>query len=103
MNITTASEIPMEQKRHEQEEINAFKFVRSLRGFYMHALQYVLIVAALWVLNLITQPRHLWVLWVTAGWGLGLFFHALRVFQPSRLFGPEWERVQVERRLGRPL
>lgn len=87
----------------QREEAEAFAHVRRLRGFYAHAARYVLVISILVVVNLVTRPQHLWVLWVIGGWGLGLLSHALAVFRPVRWFGPEWERAQVEKRLGRPL
>ncbi|HUR40916.1 MAG TPA: 2TM domain-containing protein [Verrucomicrobiae bacterium] len=87
----------------EQQEREAFRHVRRLRGFYAHLIQYLLVVALLLAINLIFTPRFLWVLWVIFGWGIGLTAHALGVFRPRWPFGPEWERRQVERRLGRPL
>jgi transcriptional regulator with XRE-family HTH domain len=87
----------------EQQERDAFRYVRKLRGFYLHLLQYAAVILALVAINLIFTPRHLWVLWVAGGWGLGLLLHGFRVFRPSWVLGPEWERRQVEKRLGRPL
>lgn len=69
----------------------------------LHAMRYVVVVAVLLAINLLTAPHRLWVLWVIGGWGLGLLLHALRAFGRLRLFGPQWERRQVEKRLGRPL
>lgn len=86
--------------RQEQE---VFKQVRKLRGFYIHLMQYVAILIVLTLINLIVTPHRLWVLWVAAGWGVGILFHAWRVFGSRLLLGPEWERREVERRLGRPL
>lgn len=87
----------------EQQEREAFRYVRRLRSFYAHALQYVLVVALLLAINLVFTPEYLWVLWVVFGWGIGLASHGIGVFRPSWPFGPEWERRLVERRLGRPL
>jgi transcriptional regulator with XRE-family HTH domain len=87
----------------EQQEREAFKHVRKLRGFYLHLFQYLAIILALAAINLVFSPRHLWVLWVAGGWGLGLALHAFRVFRPDWMLGPQWERRQVEKRLGRPL
>lgn len=87
----------------EKQEAEAFEYVRRLRKFYQHCLRYVLVNLALVAVNLIQTPERLWVLWVIGGWGLGLLLHAFRVFGPDRMFGPEWEKRQVERRLGRPL
>jgi transcriptional regulator with XRE-family HTH domain len=87
----------------EKEEQEAFDYVRKLRGFYIHLIQYVVGMAIMLAINLIVSPHHLWVFWVAGGWGLGVAMHAFRVFQAYRLFGPQWERRQVERRLGRSL
>jgi len=86
-----------------QEEEEAFAHVRALRGWYLHLARYLIVVLALLALNLIVAPQRMWVYWVMAGWGLGLLFHAAHVFQPHRFLGPQWERRQVEKRLGRPL
>lgn len=87
----------------EHEEQEAFDYVRKLRGFYIHLIQYVVVVAILLAINLLVSPNRFWVHWVAGGWGLGVAMHAFRVCWPYRLFGPQWERQQVERRLGRSL
>lgn len=87
----------------ENQEKEAFEYVRALRRFYLHLLRYVVVVLALVAVNLLTTPHQWWVLWVMAGWGIAIAFHAARVFQPTSFLGPEWERRQVEKRLGRPL
>lgn len=91
------------QSPQEREEQEALQYVRGLRGFYLHLGRYLLVVACLFALNLALTPQRLWSLWVMGGWGLGLVFHGLRVFQPLEFLGPGWERRQVEKRLGRPL
>ncbi|MBI2382814.1 MAG: 2TM domain-containing protein [Gammaproteobacteria bacterium] len=96
MNATTANPT-------EQQEREAFRLVRKLRGFYVHLFQYVIITLALLAVNLIVAPRYMWALWVMGGWGLGVLIHASRVFRPDWFLGPRWEREQVEKRLGRPL
>jgi len=87
----------------EREEAEAFRHVRKLRGFYTHLLQYALVIPLLWAINLLSHPQTIWAIWPTLGWGLGILLHAFRVFQPSAFLGPQWERREVEKRLGRPL
>ena len=87
----------------EQQEKEAFAYVRRLRFFYLHLFQYVVICSALLAANLIFSPRYLWSLWTIFGWGLAVLLHAMRVFRRDWVLGPGWERREVEKRLGRPL
>lgn len=85
------------------EEVLALGHVRKLKRFYMHLAQYVLVMVVLAAINLYTRPQHLWVVWPALGWGLGVLFHALRVFEHLGPLGAQWEKNQVEKRLGRKL
>ena len=96
--MTTTTD-PAAEKREEE----AFRYVRRLRRFYIHVYQYVIVVAALFAMNLIVSPHRMWAQWVMIGWGLGVLMHASTVFGRGWLLGPDWERRQVEKRLGRPL
>ena len=87
----------------EKQEEEAFRYVRKLRRFYMHLYVYVVMVLALFAINLIVTPHRMWALWVMIGWGLGVAMQASLVFRPSWFLGPQWERAQVEKRLGRSL
>jgi len=85
------------------DEALALAHVRRVKRFYLHGLQYVGITAALAVINLVTWPHYLWVLWVAFGWGLGVIFEALSVFGGLPFLNGDWERRQVEKHLGREL
>jgi len=87
----------------EQQESEAFAYVRKLRGFYMHLFRYIVICLALLAINLTLAPGKMWAFWVIGGWGLGVLLHASRVFRPDWFLGAQWEREQVEKRLGRLL
>jgi hypothetical protein len=51
-------------------------------GFRIHAIAFVLSIALLLVINLLTGPPY-WVLWVVLGWGIGLFCHWFFVLGPG--------------------
>ena len=87
----------------DAEEALAFSQVRKLKGFYLHLAQYIVVVTLLMGINLWTRPQYLWVGWVAMGWGIGVLFHGLRVFERYSPFGAEWEKKQVEKRLGRKI
>lgn len=100
MNTTTA---PASPAAFDADEALAFAQVRKLKGFYLHLAQYVVVVTLLLGINLWTRPQYLWVGWVAMGWGIGVLFHGLRVFERYSPFGAEWEKKQVEKRLGRKI
>lgn len=87
----------------KQDEQLALAKVRKLRGFYIHLAQYVVVIAVLAVINLVTHPSRLWFFWPALGWGIGVLAHAAATFEFIPFFGAEWERKQVEKQLGRPL
>jgi two-component system LytT family sensor kinase len=80
--------------------------VHQLRGFYSSLFIYVVIIALLAVLNVVTDSSYLWVGWVALFWGLGIAFHAYSVFVSQGPFGREWEERKIrelmerERRAG---
>jgi transcriptional regulator with XRE-family HTH domain len=85
------------------DEMLALAHVRKLKAFYVHLIQYVLVMTLLLVINLKTSPSYLWVIWPALGWGIGLLSHAAAIFDLLSFFGANWEKKQVEKRLGRSL
>jgi len=96
MNSTTGQSV-------SADEALALAHVRKIKGFYIHLAQYVLLVGFLAVVNLIVSPHYFWVAWVALGWGVGVLFHGLRVFDKVPFLRGDWERRQVEKYLGREL
>jgi transcriptional regulator with XRE-family HTH domain len=89
--------------RVTSDEKEAIEYVKRLKGFYTHLFVYVVIVTGLFVLNLIVSPHRLWVLWVIFGWGIGISIQAFKIFSPFHILSPEWEKREIEKRLGREL
>jgi transcriptional regulator with XRE-family HTH domain len=85
------------------DEALALARVRKIKAFYMHVVQYVLIIGFLAVVNLLSYPRYLWFVWAALGWGLGLAMHGLRVFDKIPFLNADWEKRTVEKYLGRKL
>ncbi len=84
----------------EQEVI---EHVRDIKAFYTHVIQYVLVLAIVFVVNFILTPEYIWAWWVALGWGIGVVSHGLSVFEIGNFFGVNWEKKQIEKRLGRKL
>ena len=85
------------------DEALALARVRKIKGFYIHVIEYVLIVGFLVAVNLLTSPRYFWVLWAAIPWALALGLYGLRVFDRIPFLNADWERRAVERYLGRKL
>ena len=89
------------------DEALALAHVRKLKGFYLHLALYCVVVTFLAIVNLLTVRQYyyssFWVIWVALGWGIGILFHGLRVFDKIPFLNGEWERRQVEKRLGRQI
>lgn len=88
---------------YTEEEKTVIDQVRAIKGFYSHLSMYVLVIVLLFIINYMSNPAHLWVVWPALGWGIGVINHALNAFEVFSFFGPEWERRQIEKRLGRKL
>ncbi len=94
----TDSQLPL-----PSEEQRVIEHVRDIKGFYSHLVTYVLVIMLLFVINLVTNPGNIWAWWPAMGWGIGVALHGLNVFEILNFFGPDWERKQIEKRLGRKL
>jgi len=100
--LTGGPDMPAPTPTAAEDQL-AFAQVRRIRGFYLHALQYVVVIGGLAAVNLISSPGYLWFQWPAFGWGIGLLAHAAGTFNIVPFFGADWEKRQVEKRLGRPL
>jgi hypothetical protein len=87
----------------EAEEAIAFAKVRRIKKFYLHLIQYVVVLCVLTVINLLTNPGYFWVIWPALGWGIALTSHALKTFELIPFLNADWEKKQVENHLGRKL
>lgn len=85
------------------EERLAFEKVRRIKHFYANVMRYCIVIPVLFVINVMTDPNYIWALWPMLGWGLGLASQAIRAFGLIKWFGPEWEKQQIEKYLGRKL
>lgn len=80
----------------------AYKRVKRIKGFYVHALVYVLvnlfIICGNYYNNPVNNPNFWsWVNFNTAlFWGIGLLAHGLSVFGRNIFFGQNWEEKKIQ-------
>ena len=67
----------MDKERQRYERARAR--VQALKGFYIHAIAFVLVNVALLSINALADGVW-WFYWPLMGWGIGLGVHALAVF-----------------------
>lgn len=89
--------------------IKAKKKVEKLKGFYTHLIVYLVINTSLLLIKIIGHYYYgdyfmgsLWHFSTFASWlfwGVGLLFHALKVFQKNSLFSADWEERQIQKYL----
>jgi transcriptional regulator with XRE-family HTH domain len=85
------------------EEEQVIEHVRDIKAFYNHVLKYIIIISIMFIVNFIFFPHYIWAGWAALGWGIGLISHGLSVFEIGSFFGAQWEKKQIEKRLGRKL
>lgn len=84
------------QKSDHQKYIEAKKQVQELKGFYIHSFFYLGLSVYFIYLNFTYSPEHLWFYWPMLGWGIGLFFHASKVFNFFPFLDKKWEEKKIQ-------
>jgi pheromone shutdown protein TraB len=80
----------------------AYKRVKRIKGFYVHALVYVLVNAFILISafnrSMIgNEVFWQWQTWNTIFfWGIGLLAHGLSVFGRNVFFGSDWEEKKIQ-------
>ena len=74
----------------------ARKRVKEIRSFYISLTCYFIVVPSLAYINIVYFPGFYWFLFSMCGWGLGLFFHAMKAFNFMPFFNQEWEDKKIQ-------
>ncbi len=82
------------------DEREAIEFIKGVKEFYSHLGMYLVFAI---VFSYAFGLENQMILWGIIGWGIGLMIHGLNVYEVINLFGPKWEKRQIEKRLGRKL
>ncbi len=84
----------------EKEKLKrAKKQIGELKGFYSHLAIYIVINTFILInIYLRTDDFWQWQHFVTLfAWGIGVFFHASKVFNYNPFFGRNWEERQIQK------
>ena len=97
----------LKENNNSEKVLRAKKRVEELKGFYIHLAVYVFVNTFITVNKVIrnmnngeTLSESLWdfgsfAIWIF--WGIGLVFHALKVFSYNPFLGKDWEEKQIKK------
>jgi hypothetical protein len=88
-------EIMENNYENEDRYMKAVKRVEEIKGFYGNLTAYIVVNVALMIINLATSPEYLWFFWPMLGWGIGVVFHGMKVFNYMPFLGREWEEKKM--------
>jgi len=76
--------------------LRAQKQVKAERDFYGNLTSYLIVIPALGLFNYLTYSGFLWFIFPAIGWGIGVLFHGLSVFNYNLLLGKNWEERKIK-------
>ncbi|MFK5974470.1 MAG: 2TM domain-containing protein [Flavobacteriaceae bacterium] len=97
----------IEDNKDRKRRRKARKKVEELKGFYKHLTAYLMVNVALSVFKIMGNLNNgesfgdaffdfgTFAVWFF--WGIGLFFHGLKVFSVNPLFSKDWEEKQIQK------
>ena len=87
----------METNYTEQERYyQAKKRVEEISGFYGNLIAYIVFNVFFLILNLVTSPNELWFYLPLVGWGVGVLFHGMKVFNYAPFLSKVWEERKIK-------
>jgi hypothetical protein len=81
--------------------VQAKRRLAAMKGFYIHLIVFLLVVAGLLVVN-VAAGGEWWVQWVLLGWGVGVIAHAAAVFGHIPRMIADWERRKIKQLMQGP-
>lgn len=77
--------------------LEAAKRVKRLKGFYIHAVVYVLFNLFIVIQNVKSGASlsNMDNYWTAIFWGVGLLGHGMSVFLPNMIMGKDWEERKI--------
>ncbi|MCF6308118.1 MAG: 2TM domain-containing protein [Flavobacteriaceae bacterium] len=102
-------ELVIMENNNDRKYRKARKRVKEIKDFYTHLIVYIIVNIFLIIMHLgifqsglanVEIPK--WSMFITPfSWGIGLFFHWLKVFKDSFKFFKDWEDRKIQEYLDR--
>lgn len=84
------------QDNFDDSYVRARKHVDELKEFYYNIVSYFIFMPFIIFINYYTYWDFKWFWFPLFGWGLGIAFHAYKVYIGDGVFGRNWERRKIE-------
>ena len=96
--LTKQVSIMRTQSRQEFDDsyVRARKHVEELKEFYYNIISYCFVIPFLIFVNYWTSWHFQWFWFPMFGWGIGIVFHAYKVYVNDGVLGRGWERRKIE-------
>ena len=72
-------------------EQQIYEKARRRVAFRIHFITFILGTIINWLVWMVYPTQHVWPIWPTLGWGIGIASHYLGVFYPGSIFSVEKE------------
>ena len=100
--LAREARIMIQKTTPDQERYDRAKQrVELVRGFYSHALVFVLVNIGLVAYNVATSPDRLWFIYPIVGWGIGLIAHGVYVRGSGHFLGAAWQERKIREEMDR--
>ena len=77
------------------------ELARKRVDFRRHLIVYCAINSVLWLIWYITGEGYMWPIWPMAGWGVGLLFHYIFEYRPSKFLSEDEEFKKLKQQAER--
>jgi len=98
---TSLTESNNEPQAVTAEEKAAINYVKGIKEFYGHLFMYAVFMIAFLVTGKFGSNPQL--PWLCLGWLAGVVIHGIVAYELFGSFGTNWEKKQIEKKLGRKL
>ena len=93
--IKVMKQVP--EKQFDDSYVRARKHVEELKEFYYNLISYCFVIPFLIFINYKTSWGFKWFWFPMFGWGMGLAFHAYKVFVNDGMLGKSWEEKRIKK------
>ena len=94
MDSQPSSNTTGQAQQQDVKLVGAKRQVAALKGFYIHLFIFTVVILGLTLIN-IFSGRPWWIVWVLAGWGIGVVAHAIAVFGHTSKRISDWEERKI--------